>query len=120
MRFSGFLVLLSAAWLSGCSSVSETRANPPVLQLSSSHKASDVAECIRDGWQGTTVLGAGIGGILQSSGDRYTILAPDAQSPLHLVDVFPNKSGSSIRYHFYRTWQSPLERVTDVVRSCAK
>ena len=120
MRFFGVLALLSAALLGGCSSVAETRENPPILQLSSAHKAKDVAECIRDGWQGTTVLGAGIGGILQTSGDRYTILAPDAQSPLHLVDVIPNKGGSSIRYHFYRTWQSPLERVTDVVRSCAK
>lgn len=106
--------------LAGCSSVADTRSNPPLLSLKSSKPAGVVAECIRDGWQGTTVLGAGIGGIMQSSGNRFTVMAPDAQSPLHLVDVAPSKNGSTIRYHFYRTWQSPLERVTDVVRSCAK
>jgi len=115
--FVGALALVSMA---GCASVGDTRSNPPLLSLQSSKPAKVVAECIRDGWQGTTVLGAGIGGILQTSGDRYTILAPDAQAPLHLVDVIPKKGGSSVRYHFYRTWQSPLERAVDVVRSCAK
>lgn len=115
-----FIGALALAALAGCASVGDTRSNLPLLALQSSKSAKVIAECIRDGWQSTTVLGAGIGGILQTSGDRYTILAPDAQAPLHLVDVIPNKGGSSVRYHFYRTWQSPLERVTDVVRSCAR
>lgn len=114
------IAAVAVAMLAGCASVGDTRSNPPLLSLKSSKPAKAVAECIRDGWQGTTVLGAGIGGTLQTSGDNYTILAPDAQAPLHLVDVTPSKNGSTVRYHFYRTWQSPLERVTDVVRSCAR
>lgn len=107
-------------FLAGCASVSDTRSNPPLLTLSSPTPARAVAECIRDSWQSTTVLGSSIGGTLQISGNRYSILAPDAQAPLHLVDVDPTNSGSEIRYHFYRTWQSPLQRVTDAVRACAQ
>lgn len=106
--------------LAGCASVADTRSNPPLLSLSSQKPAREVAECIRDSWQSTTVLGSSIGGILQTSGSRYSILAPDAQAPLHLVDVDSTNSGSEIRYHFYRTWQSPLGRVTDAVRACAQ
>lgn len=108
------------AILAGCASVADTRSNPPLLTLSSQKSALELAECIRDKWQNTTVLGASIGGILQSSGDRYSVLAPDAQAPLHLVDVEPSKGGSMVRYHFYRTWQSPLDRVTDAVKVCAR
>ena len=114
-----FIVAMAVAMLAGCTSVADTRSTPPLISLKSSKPAGKVAECIRDGWQGTTVLGAGIGGVMQTSGDRFTVMAPDSQSPLHLVDVTPVKGGSAVRYHFYRTWQSPLERVTDVVRSCA-
>lgn len=112
--------VLGAALLSGCASVADTRSNPPLLVLNSQKPARELAECIRDTWQSTTVLGASIGGILQTSGDRYSVLAPDAQAPLHLVDVEPAKGGSTVRYHFYRTWQSPLARVTDAVRVCAR
>lgn len=111
---------LGFALLSGCSSVTDTRSNPPVLTLSSQKPARELAECIRDRWQSTTVLGSSIGGILQSSGDRYSVLAPDVQAPLHLVDVEPSKGGSTVRYHFYRTWQSPLARVTDAVKACVR
>ncbi|QHB26503.1 hypothetical protein TCK1_1157 [Pseudomonas monteilii] len=111
---------LGLALVAGCASVSETRNNPPLLDLKSEKPAKDVAECIRDSWQSTTVLGASVGGILQSSGNRYSVLAPDAQAPLHLVDVEPSKAGSTVKYHFYRTWQSPLERVTDAVKACVK
>jgi hypothetical protein len=89
-----------------------------LLSLQSSKAAPDVAECIRDSWQSTTVLGASIGGILQSSGARYSVLAPDAQAPLHVVDVTPMENGSVVQYRFYRTWQSPLQRVTDAVKAC--
>lgn len=102
-----------------CANVTDTRSNPALLSLSSQKPAREVAECIRDGWQGTTVLGSSVGGILQRSGGGYSILAPDAQAPLHLVDVVSKNGGSEIRYHFYRTWQYPLERVTDAVRACA-
>lgn len=111
---------LALALLAGCASVADTRSNPPLLTLTSAKPAQEVAECIRDSWQSTTVLGASIGGILQSSGDRYSVLAPDAQAPLHLVDVVPSGGGSSVQYHFYRTWQSPLDRVTDAVRACVR
>lgn len=107
------------ALLAGCASVGDTRSNPPLLDLKSSKPPQQVAECIRDAWQNTTVLGVSVGGTLQTSGDRYSVLAPDAQTPIHLVDVASAPSGSTVRYHFYRTWQSPLERVTDAVRSCA-
>lgn len=108
------------ALLGGCASVADTRSNPPLLTLTSQKPAQNIAECIRDSWQSTTVLGASIGGILQTSGNRYSILAPDAQAPLHLVDVEPVNGGSMVSYHFYRTWQSPLERVTDAVKACAQ
>jgi len=108
------------ALLAGCASVGDTRSNPPILALHSAKPVRAIAECIRDGWQNTTVLGAGIGGVLQTSGNRFTVLAPDTQAPLHLVDVEPTVDGSSVRYHFYRTWQLPLERVTDVVKACAQ
>ena len=118
MRF--LIGVLGVVVLAGCASVADTRSNPPLLTLTSQRSAQAVAECIRDSWQSTTVLGVSIGGILQTSGSRYSILAPDAQAPLHLVDVEPSKSGSTIHYHFYRTWQSPLERVTDAVKICAQ
>jgi hypothetical protein len=111
---------LGVAMLAGCASVADTRSNPPLLTLLSPKPAREVAECIRDSWQSTTVLGSSIGGVLQSSGNRYSILAPDVQAPLHLVDIESTNSGSEIRYHFYRTWQSPLQRVTDAVRDCAR
>lgn len=107
------------ALLAGCASVGETRSNPPLLELDSRMQPRQAAECVRDALQSTTVLGAGVGGVLQSSGDRFSVLAPDVQAPLHLVDVTPARGGSRIRYHFYRTWQSPLDRVLDAVKSCA-
>lgn len=110
---------LGLVFVAGCASVGDTRSNPPLLNLKTSKQPAEVAECIRDSWQATTVLGVSVGGVLQSSGPRYSILAPDAQSPLHVVDVTPTEGGSLVRYHFYRTWQSPLQRVTDAVRSCA-
>ena len=110
---------MGLALLAGCAGVGETRTNPPLLELDSSMQPRQAAECVRDAWQNTTVLGASVGGILQSSGDRFSILAPDAQAPLHLVDITPTESGSRITYHFYRTWQSPLDRVLEAVRSCA-
>lgn len=111
---------LGLALVVGCASVSDTRSNPPLLDLGSQKPAKDVAECIRDSWQSTTILSVSVGGTLQSSGNRYSVLAPDAQAPLHLVDVEPSKGGSTVKYHFYRTWQSPLERVTDAVKACVK
>lgn len=114
-------ILIAAAALmvmGGCASVGDTRSNPPLLELQSSKTPRAVAECIRDTWQNTTVLGASIGGVLQTSGNRYSVLAPDAQSPLHLVDIIPSGKGSLIKYHFYRTWQSPLDRVTAGVKGC--
>lgn len=114
-----FMAALGVLMLAGCASVGDTRRNPPLLELHSSRQPKQVAECVRDAWQNTTVLGASVGGVLQSSGSRYSILAPDAQSPLHLVDVTPAPGGSRISYHFYRTWQTPLQRVPDAVRSCA-
>lgn len=109
---------LGLALLAGCANVADTRSNPPLLSLNSQRPALEVAECIRDSWQSTTVVGASLGGVMQKSGDRYSVLAPDTQAPLHLVDIVPDEAGSFIQYHFYRTWQSPLERVTDAVRKC--
>lgn len=113
------ITALAVAMLPGCASVGDTRSNPALLVLQSSKQPKQAAECIRDAWQNTSVLGASVGGVLQSSGERYSVLAPDVQAPLHLVDITPTPGGSRISYHFYRTWQSPLERVPDAVRSCA-
>ena len=106
--------------LAGCSSVSDTRDTAPLLQVSSSNSAKQVAECIRDGWQNIAVWGAGIGGTLQESNGRYTVFSPDSQTPWHLADVTPTLTGSKVSYHFYRTWQSPIDRVPEVVKSCAR
>jgi len=106
------------ALLAGCASAGDTRSNPPLLSLQSAKPAKVVAECVRDRWQDTTVLGASIGGVLQTSGEKYSVLAPNTQAPLHIVDVTPKHGGSLVQYHFYRTWQSPLDRVTDAVKGC--
>lgn len=106
--------------LAGCSSVAEIRATPAVLSLASSKSAKAVAECIRDGWQATSIVGGSVGGILQQTGDRFAVVAPNSESPWHVADVVPASSGSAVRYHFYRTWQSPSTQVTTVVMDCAK
>jgi len=109
---------LALASLSGCASVGDTRGNPALLTLSTSKPAKDVAECIRDGWQGGAVLGAGYGAVLQSSGRKYTVFSPDSATPWHLADIVPSAEGTVVRYHFYRTWQSPPQQIPDVVKRC--
>lgn len=105
--------------LAGCSSVADVRGNQPVLTLNSALPAEHAAECIRDGWQATKVLGGTVGGVLQKSGNRYSVVAsPDI--PWHVADVEPSESGSRITYHFYRTWQSPPAQVLEAVRDCAR
>jgi hypothetical protein len=109
---------LAMALLAGCSSVAEIRATPAVLSLSSQKPARAVAECIRDGWQATSIVGGSVGGILQQSGERFSVIAPNSESPWHVADVVPVGGGSAVRYHFFRTWQSPSAQVTKVVSDC--
>ncbi|MFM9487928.1 hypothetical protein [Pseudomonas monachiensis] len=111
---------LAIALLAGCSTASDIRKNAPLLTLSSEKKAKNVAECIRDGWQSTSLIGGSVGGVLQSSGERYSVIAPDPESPWHVVDITPTPSGSTVAYHFFRTWQDPSTKVTSVVESCAR
>lgn len=106
--------------LSGCSSVSDIRENPPIIELAARRPAKDVAECIRDGWQEIRIIGGSVGGVLQSSGERYSVIAPGAEMPWHVADVSPYGDGSRVSYHFYRTWQSPMARVTEVVKGCSR
>lgn len=110
---------MALAVLAGCSSVSEIRGTQPVLEISSGRSAKGVAECIRDGWQATPLVGGSVGGILQQSGEQYSVVAPNTESPWHVVDIKPAGSGSTIRYHFYRSWQSPPDKVTSVVKACS-
>ncbi|QYM99497.1 hypothetical protein K1T36_20740 [Pseudomonas protegens] len=111
---------LAMALLAGCSSVAEIRATPAVLSLSSPKQAKAVAECIRDGWQATSIVGGSVGGILQQSGEGFSVIAPNSESPWHVADVSPAAGGSIVRYHFYRTWQSPSNQVIRVVSDCTK
>ena len=111
---------MAVALLVGCSSVADVRRAPAVLSLSSAKPAKVIAECIRNGWQSTSIVGGSIGGILQQSGDRISVVAPNGESPWHVVDVNPVASGSSVQYRFYRTWQSPSDKVTQVVSNCSK
>lgn len=111
---------LASALLAGCSSVGDIRQTPPVLDLVSTRTPKVVAECIRDGWQSTQLIGGSIGGLLQTSGDRYTVLAPNAEMPWHLVDIDPTLTGSVVRYRFFRTWQSPSDRISGVVKICVR
>jgi hypothetical protein len=111
---------LAVALMAGCSSVSDIRKEPPLLTLSSAKTAQSVAECIRDGWQAISLVGGSVGGILQSSQGSYAVIAPGPESPWHVADVTPSHSGSVIVYRFYRSWQSPPDRVMEVVRECAK
>lgn len=104
--------------LTACSSVAEVRDTPPLIVIKSSAPAEQVAECIRDGWQSTKVVGGSIGGVLQKSGPRYSVVA-SPEIPWHVVDVDSSQSGSIVTYHFYRTWQSPPAQVQQVIRSCA-
>lgn len=115
-----FVAALGVALLAGCSSIADVRSTPAVLSLSSAKPAKLIAECIRDGWQSTSIVGGSIGGILQQSGDRLSVVAPNGESPWHVVDVTPAASGSSVQYRFYRTWQSPSDKVTQVVSDCSK
>ncbi len=113
------IAAVSLVVLAGCSSIADIRKNPPILTLSSDRSAKDVAECIRDGWQGTPVVGGSIGGILQASGDQYSVIAPGPESPWHVADVTPTATGSMISYRFIRTWQSPTDSVPKTVKACA-
>jgi hypothetical protein len=111
---------LAVILLAGCSSVGDIRKNPPLLEIESKHSAKAVAECIRDGWQATDLVGGSLGGILQTSGDRYTVIAPNPENPWHLADVDPKGIGSLVRYHFFRTWQSPSDKISGVVSACSR
>jgi len=111
---------MAAALLAGCSSVADVRNTPAVLSLSSAKPALAVAECIRDGWQSTSIVGGSVGGILQQSGEKFSVVAPNGESPWHVVDVTPSGTGSRVQYRFYRTWQSPSDKVTHVVSYCSK
>lgn len=108
------------ALLAGCSSVADVRTTPAVLSINSNKPAKAVAECIRDGWQSTSIVGGSVGGILQQSGDKFAVIAPNAEAPWHVVDVLPTGAGSSIKYRFYRTWQSPSDKITKIVSDCSK
>lgn len=114
------IIGLALAMLEGCSSISDIRANPPTVELTTRCPANEVAECIRDGWQDIRIIGGSIGGVLQSSGERYSVIAPNAEMPWHVADVTPYGKGSRVSYHFYRTWQSPMERVIEVVKGCSR
>lgn len=111
---------LAVALLAGCSNVADIRSNPALLSISSEKPAKAVAECVRDGWQSTSIIGGSVGGILQQSGERFSVVAPNGESPWHVVDVVPKGGGSIAQYHFYRTWQSPNDMVTKVVSDCSK
>lgn len=108
------------ALLGGCANVADIRANPPVLSLKSTKSAEQVAECIRDGWQSTSIIGGSVGGVLQKSGNSYSVIAPNSESPWHIADIVSVAvDASKITYRFHRTWQEPSEKVLSVVRSCA-
>lgn len=111
---------LTLALLGGCSNVADIRTNPAVLSLSSGRPAKAVAECIRDGWQSKSIVGGSIGGVLQQSGEAFAVVAPNSESPWHVVDVISTANGSSVEYRFYRAWQSPNSKVTEVVKDCSK
>ena len=114
------IAALGVALMAGCSSVADIRNTPAVLIVSSTKPAKVVAECIRDGWQSTSIVGGSVGGVLQQSGEKFSVVAPTGDSPWHVADVLPTGSGSAVQYRFYRTWQSPSDRVTKVVSDCSK
>lgn len=114
------MVTMMTMILAGCASVGDIRKNPPLLKIESPHSPKAVAECIRDGWQATDLVGGSLGGILQTSGDRYSVIAPNPENPWHLVDVNPKGTGALVQYHFFRTWQSPSDKISSVVSACAR
>lgn len=113
------IAALGVALLTGCSSVADIRKTPALMTISSAKPARVVAECIRDGWQSTSIVGGSVGGVLQQSGDKFSVVAPNGESPWHVADVIPTGPGSAVQYRFYRTWQSPSEKVTKVVSDCS-
>lgn len=115
-----FAMLAGALLVGGCASVSDVRQNPPLVDLYSDRPAQEVAECIRDGWQDTKLVGGTVGGILQSTAGNFSVIAPNAEIIWHVVDVKPSGTGSKVRYSFYRTWQSPPSSVPRIVNECAK
>lgn len=98
--------------LAGCATVVDTRSTPVLLAYESNNPAQRIAECIRDGWQAE-----GHGALVQTSGSLFTVIS-SADHPWHLVDVLPNEAGASVRYHFYRTWQSPPDSMKAAVQRC--
>lgn len=110
---------LVVALLGGCSTVADIRQNSSLVSLASKNSSESVAECIRDGWQTTSVIGGSVGGVLQKSVDGYAVIAPNAENPWHVVDIKTKGTGSLISYRFYRTWQSPPAAVPETVRRCA-
>lgn len=111
---------LAVALLAGCSTVEDIRENPPIVDSHSAKSAESVAECIRDGWQGVSLVGGSVGGQLQKSGGRYAVIAPNSETPWHVADVKPEQGGSRVTYRFYRTWQSPPSGVPAVVSRCLR
>lgn len=112
---------LGLSLLGGCANVADIRTNPAVLSLNSTKSAEQVAECIRDGWQSTSLVGGSVGGVLQKSGNSYSVIAPNPETPWHIADIVPAAAGASkITYRFHRTWQAPSAKVVDVVNTCAR
>ncbi|HFL7941860.1 TPA: hypothetical protein ACG5DM_004975 [Pseudomonas putida] len=106
--------------LAGCATVADVRATPPVLSLTSARPAEQVAECIRDGWQSTSLTGGSVGGLLQKSGSGFSVIAPDPVSPWHIADIAPTgTSTSKVIYRFHRKWQAPGANIINVVKTCA-
>lgn len=116
-----FICALGLSLLGGCANVADIRANPAVLSLNSTKSAEQVAECIRDGWQSTSIVGGSVGGVLQKSGNSYSVIAPNPETPWHIADIDPaTVDASKITYRFHRTWQAPSGKVVDVVKACAR
>lgn len=111
---------IAVALLAGCSTVADIRQNPPAVSLESKKSAESVAECIRDGWQNTSIIGGSVGGQLQKSGDGFAVIAPNAENPWHVADIKSKGTGSVVSYRFYRTWQSPPDAVPETVRRCSR
>jgi hypothetical protein len=112
--------VLAIAVLAGCSTVADIRQNPPIVSLESKKSAESVAECVRDGWQNTRIIGGSVGGQLQKSVEGFAVIAPNAENPWHVADIRSKGTGSIVSYRFYRTWQSPPDDVPETVRRCAR
>ncbi|MEL5591557.1 MULTISPECIES: hypothetical protein [Serratia] len=86
-------LLITALFISGCSSMSEMRNSPPAESFVSNKDAKSVSECILFGWQENSSRYGDV--FIQPYRNGFTVYSP---SNIELVDVFDFNGNTDIEY----------------------